>query len=241
AATLGFAWWYRAGNARARYRPDWAYSGEIEVVVWSIPLMTIMLLGGVAWIGSHDLDPASRLPSKDPPLKVQVVSLDWKWLFIYPERRVATVNELVLPAGVPVHFTLTSASVMNAFFIPSLGSMIYAMNGMAAELNLQADQPGDMLGLSSHFSGDGFADMDFTVRVVATADFDSWLERTGAGGPTLDLPAYRELSRQSIAAAPLTYRAVDPELFHRIVTQELPPAPGPTVETNPGAARRAGN
>ena len=120
ATTFAFAWWFRASNTRARYLPDFVYSGRLELIVWAIPLLVIMLLGGVSWIGSHDLDPAKPLASNTPPLEVQVVSLDWKWLFIYPEQHVASVNQLVVPAGVPVHFSLTSASVMNAFFIPQL-------------------------------------------------------------------------------------------------------------------------
>ncbi|MGB8610014.1 MAG: cytochrome ubiquinol oxidase subunit II, partial [Pseudolabrys sp.] len=141
-ATLAVAWWFRSSNSRARHRPDFIYSGQIELVTWSIPLMTIMLLGGVAWRGSHELDPARPLPSDEAPLKVQAVSLDWKWLFIYPDHNIATVNRLVIPVGTPVHFTLTSASVMNAFFVPKLGSMIYTMNRMATQLYLNADQPG---------------------------------------------------------------------------------------------------
>ena len=243
AATLGFAWWFRAGNQRARYRPDWEFSGQIELLVWSVPLMTIMLLGGVAWIGSHMLDPARELPSDRPPLEVQVTSLDWKWLFIYPDRQVAAVNELVIPTGVPVRFTLTSASVMNAFFIPGLGSMLYSMNGMANELNLQADAPGTFQGRSTHYSGAGFSDMAFSVRAVPAEEFAGWLDQTAAAasGPTLDAQSYAQLAQQSSNVAPFTYRAVDPGLFHRIVTQNLPPGPGPLVETNPGAARRAGN
>ncbi|MGH6840928.1 MAG: hypothetical protein ACREDV_02385, partial [Methylocella sp.] len=146
AATLAFAWWFRDSNTRATYLPDWAYSGRIELIVWSIPVMVIMLLGGVTWIGSHDLDPARPLTSNTPPLEVQVVSLDWKWLFIYPAQGVASVNRLVVPAGTPIHFSLTSASVMNAFFIPQLGSMIFTMNGMTTQLNLQADAPGTLRG-----------------------------------------------------------------------------------------------
>jgi cytochrome o ubiquinol oxidase subunit II len=170
AATFAFAWWFRASNARARYLPDWVYSGRIELIVWSIPLLVIMLLGGVAWIASHDLDPAKPLTSNTPPLEVQVVSLDWKWLFIYPNQGVASVNQLVVPAGAPIHFSLTSASVMNAFFIPQLGSMIYTMNGMTTQLNLQADAPGTFRGLSSHFSGDGFGGYAFRrVRVAGGA------------------------------------------------------------------------
>src|SRR5208282_5968507 len=124
AATLAFAWWFRASNTKATYLPDFVYSGRIELVVWAIPPLVIMLLGGVAWIGSHDLDPAKPLASDTPPLEIQGVSLDWKWLFIYPNQHIASVNQLVVPAGVPIHFSLTSASVMNAFFIPQLGSMI---------------------------------------------------------------------------------------------------------------------
>jgi cytochrome o ubiquinol oxidase subunit II len=129
-AILIFAWWFRASNTRASYRPDFVYSGGIEMVVWGIPILTIMFLGGVTWIGSHDLDPFKPIASPEKPVEVQVVSLDWKWLFIYPDESVASVNELVVPAEVPVHFSLTSASVMNMFFVPQLGTMIATMNGM---------------------------------------------------------------------------------------------------------------
>src|ERR1700722_7948074 len=205
AATLAFAWWFRASNARATYLPDFAYSGRIELIVWAIPLLVIMLLGGVIWIGSHDLDPAEPLASKTPPLEIQVVSLDWKWLFIYPNQRVASVNQLMVPAGVPVHFSLTSASVMNAFFIPQLGSMIYTMNGMRTQLTLRADAPGTFHGLSSHYSGDGFSDMHFDVQAVPAEQFAAWVERTRSTGPTLDAASYTALARQSINTSPLTY------------------------------------
>jgi len=227
AATLGFAWWFRASNKRATYLPDFEYSGRLEMIVWSIPLLTVILLSGVAWIGSHQLDPAEPLPSKTPPLEIQVVSLDWKWLFIYPDQRVASVNQLVVPAGVPLHFSLTSSSVLNAFFIPQLGSMIYTMNGMRTQLNLQADAPGTFHGLSSHYSGDGFSDMHFDVRAVAPAQFTAWIETTRSTGPALDAASYTALARQSINIRPFTFRAADPALFHQIVTQQLPPGPGP--------------
>jgi cytochrome o ubiquinol oxidase subunit 2 len=239
AATFAFAWWFRASNTRARYLPNFAYSGRIEMIIWSIPLLTIILLGGVAWIGSHDLDPAKPLASTTPPLEVQVVSLDWKWLFIYPEQRVASVNQLVVPAGVPVHFSLTSASVMNAFFIPQLGSMIYTMNGMTTQLNLQADAPGTFRGLSSHYSGDGFADMHFEVQAVPAEGFAAWIETTRKTGPTLDPASYATLSKQSIGAAPFTFRSADPTLFQQIVTQKLPPGPGPqTGRPDPSVSPR---
>jgi cytochrome o ubiquinol oxidase subunit 2 len=227
AATLAFALWFRASNTRATYLPDWAYTGRIELIVWAIPLLVIMLLGGVAWIGSHDLDPAKPLASSTPPLQVQGVSLDWKWLFIYPSQRVASVNQLVVPAGVPLHFPLTSASVMNAFFVPQLGSMIYTMNGMTTQLNLRADAPGTFLGLSSHYSGDGFSDMHFEVRAVPAERFAAWIDTTRNTGPTLDAGSYAVLAKQSVNTRPFTFRAADPELFQQIVMQQLPPGPGP--------------
>lgn len=226
-AIFAFAWWYRASNGRARYLPDWAYSGRIELVVWSIPALVVMLLGGVAWIGSHDLDPAKPLASSKEPLQVQVVSLDWKWLFIYPNQGVAAVNTLTVPVGVPIQFSLTSASVMNAFFIPQLGSMIYTMNGMTNQLHLQADTIGVYPGLSSHFSGGGFADMNFKVHVVAAPEFSNWVDLTSKATESLNAARYSDLAKQSAKVAPATYRLEDARLFDRIVSQELPPGPGP--------------
>jgi cytochrome o ubiquinol oxidase subunit 2 len=227
AATLGFAWWYRASNKRARHLPDWSFSGRIELVVWSIPVMVIILLGGVTWIGSHQLDPAAPLPSKAAPLDIEVVSLDWKWLFIYPGQGIAAVNQLVVPAGVPLHFTLTSSSVMNTFFVPQLGSMIYTMNGMATELNLHADSPGTFRGISGHYSGDGFSDMHFEVRALTPEQFAAWVSSTRGVAPALDAAGYAELAKQSSKVAPATFGAVEAGLFGKIVSQELAPGPGP--------------
>jgi cytochrome o ubiquinol oxidase subunit 2 len=229
AATFGFAWWFRASNTRAQYLPEFEYSGRLELIVWAIPLLVIVLLGGVAWIGSHELDPAQPLVSDKKPLEVQVVSLDWKWLFIYPGQEVAAVNELVVPAGVPVHFSLTSASVMSAFFIPQLGSMIYTMNGMTTRLNLEADSPGVFRGLSSHFNGDGFSDMHFAVRAVPADQFTAWVADTQKDGPTLDPARYAALVRQSVNVSPYTFRSVEAGLFDQITTQALPPGPGPQI------------
>jgi cytochrome o ubiquinol oxidase subunit 2 len=232
-ATLAFAWWFRASNRGARYLPDWEFSGRIELVVWSIPMLVIMFLGGLAWISSHDLDPAKPLsagPSPTgqvQPLQVEVVSLDWKWLFIYPDQGVASVNELVVPAGTPLHLRLTSGSVMTSFFVPQLGSMIYTMNGMVTQLNLQADHPGVYPGLASHFSGDGFSGMRFQTQAVTPVAFAAWVAAAKAAGPTLDGPGYVALSRQSQDVAPFTYRAATPGLFEQIATQQLPPGPGP--------------
>ncbi len=227
-ATLGFAWWFRASNSHAKYLPTWAFSGRIEMIVWSIPLLVIMLLGGVAWISAHALAPERPLPGA--PLSVKVVSLDWKWLFIYPKLNIASVNDLVVPQGQPVSFELTSASVMNAFFIPQLGGMIYTMNGMVTHLNLQADQAGTYHGLSSHYSGDGFSDMHFTVRVLAPADYAAWATHAQTTGATLDEPAYKQLARQGTIPAPVPYRNVDPTLFAGIVSQRIAPSGGPTEQ-----------
>lgn len=226
-ATLVFAWWYRASNPRARRLPNWSYSGRIELVVWSIPILVVMFLGGMAWVSSHDLDPSVPLTGNAKPLNVEVVSLDWKWLFIYPDQGVASVNRLVIPVGAPVRFRLTSASVMTAFFIPRLGSMIYTMNGMVTPLNLRADLPGDYDGEASHFSGDGFPDMRFTASAVPPAVFDAWAAGARGRGPALDAAAYEALARQSVRVAPFTYGAVKPGLFDDISLQRLPPGPGP--------------
>jgi len=227
AATFGFAWWFRASNTRATYLPNFEYSGRLELLVWSIPLLTIILLGGVAWIGSHDLDPAQPLASKTKPIEVQVVSLDWKWLFIYPDQHVASVNELVIPAATPIHFALTSASVLSTFFVPQLGSMIYTMNGMATQLYLQADAPGTFHGLSGHYNGDGFSDMHFEVRALPADEFNTWVSSVRGTGTPLDPGSYKSLARQSVAVQPFTYRDAAPGLFEQIITQKLPPGPGP--------------
>ena len=215
--TLVFAWWYRASNKRAAYRPDWSYSGHIELVVWAIPAMVVILLAAVAWTGSHELDPARPLEAGAEPIRIEVVSLDWKWLFIYPEQQIAAIDELVVPTGTPIEFVLTSATVMNSFFVPQLGSQIYTMPGMTTRLNLLADHPGDYAGLSTNFSGEGFSNMRFVVRAVPAAEFTAWLARTRDAGPPLDAEAYARLARADSNAKTQIYRSVDPSLFQRIV------------------------
>jgi cytochrome o ubiquinol oxidase subunit 2 len=227
--TLAFAWHYRATNRRATYAPHWAYSGRLELLVWAIPALTVLFLGGVAWVGSHDLDPAKPLVSRQAPLEVDVISLDWKWLFIYPAEHIASINRLVLPVGTPVHFRLTSATVFNVFFVPQLGSEIYAMNGMVTELNLEADRPGTYLGLAAHFNGDGFSDMNFHTEALSPEQYSQWVATVQANGPMLDEGAYRELLRQSSNVAPYTYHAVTPGLFEAIASGHLPPGRGPGV------------
>jgi cytochrome o ubiquinol oxidase subunit 2 len=226
-AILGVAWWFRASNTRAQYRPDWEYSGRIEMIVWAIPAMVVLLLGGIGWVGSHDLDPPKPLASSVKPVNVEVVSLDWKWLFIYPDQGIASVNRLVVPAGTPVSLHLTSATVMNSFFVPQLGSQIYTMAGMATRLNLQADKPGSYAGISAQFSGDGFPGMKFNYDAVSQGQFDGWIAAAKGQGPALDAAGYGALARESKNVVPYTYRAVTPGLFESIVTMQAPPAETP--------------
>jgi cytochrome o ubiquinol oxidase subunit II len=220
-ATLAFAWWYRSSNTRATRSLDESYEGRVEFVIWSIPALTVILLGGVIWIGSHQLDPRAPITGKSDPLHVDVVALDWKWLFIYPDQGVAAVNQLVIPAGTPIEFRLTSATVMNSFFVPQLGSQIYAMGGMTTHLHLLADKPGDYPGFSAMFSGDGFSDMRFVVKSVPTGDFTAWLAQARGTGSDLDDISYAELAKPSQNVPPTTYRSVEPKLFERILDHTM--------------------
>jgi cytochrome o ubiquinol oxidase subunit 2 len=222
-ATLGVAFWFRSSNTRAVYLPDFTYSGRLELLVWSVPTMTVLLVGGVAWVGAHDLDPRKAISSTVKPLTVQVASLDWKWLFIYPEQGVASVNHLTVPVGTPISFELTSSGVMNSFFVPQLGSQIYTMSGMATHLQLQADRPGTYPGLSANFSGEGFADMRFAVDAVPPEQFAQWVAATRSTGPVLDAATYVDLARPSRAVVPFTYRSVTAGLFNDILSAWMAP------------------
>jgi cytochrome o ubiquinol oxidase subunit II len=236
-AILAFAWWFRASNTRAHYQPNFVYSGRIELVVWSIPALTVILLGGVAWIGSHQLDPAAAVPGTGAAVRIQAISLDWKWLFIYPDQRIATVNTLTVPAGAELNFELTSSSVMNAFYIPQLGSMIYTMNGMVTKLNLRADNEGKLQGLSAHFSGDGFPDMMFDVNAISPVAFPEWVAATEKSDQVLNEDSYKQLMRPSVETGRPTYRLEDPRLFDEIAAQHIPPGPGPQISSNAGRER----
>jgi cytochrome o ubiquinol oxidase subunit 2 len=229
-ATLGIAFWFRSSNRRAPYLPDFAYSGRLELLVWSIPAMTVMLLGGVAWIGAYDLAPTRPISSAVKPLRVQVASLDWKWLFIYPDQGVASVNRLTLPVGTPISFELTSSGVMNTFWVPQLAGQIYTMAGMTTRLQLQADVPGTYRGVSGNFSGEGFADMHFAVEAVPAEDFTPWVEATRQTGPALDARSYADLVRPGIVATPFSYRSVAPDFFGHILSASVHPASAQKVE-----------
>jgi cytochrome o ubiquinol oxidase subunit 2 len=214
--TLLFAWWFRSGNRHATYRPEWEYSGRIELIIWAIPALVIVFLGGMAWISSHELDPPKPLHSAAAPLEVEVVSLDWRWLFIYPREHIATVNYLVIPTDVPIHFRLTSTSVMNSFFIPQLGSQIYSMPGMTTQLNLQADKTGSYPGLSAQFSGPGFSDMRFTLRAESAEDFAAWISQARAQSGALNGSTFAELARPTRAGGELTYGSVPADPFEAV-------------------------
>jgi cytochrome o ubiquinol oxidase subunit 2 len=214
--TLLAAWWFRAGNRRARYRPELVYAGRIELIVWSIPALVILFLGGMAWISSHDLDPPKPLESATAPLDIEVVALDWRWLFIYPHQHIATINQLVVPIGVPLHFSLTATSVMNSFFIPQVGSQIYAMPGMTTQLNLQLDTPGRYEGISAQFSGPGFSDMRFAVTAGSNEDFERWLVEVREHGGALDGATFAELARPTRAGNELSYGTVPEDPFDAV-------------------------
>src|ERR1700688_2610654 len=220
-ATLGVAFWFRESNERARYRPNFTYSGRLEMLVWSIPAMTVFLVGGVAWVGSHDVSPRKPIASTVKPLRVQVASLDWKWLFIYPDQGVASVNRLTIPVGTPISLELTSSGVMNSFFVPQLGSQIYTMAGMITRLHLQADHPGTYRGFSAQFSGDGFSDMHFDADAVPNEKFAQWVEAARSAGLQLDAKTYADLAKPSAAVAPFTYRSVAPGLFDSLLVSDM--------------------
>ena len=219
--TLVFAWWFRAKNSRARYRPDWEYSGRIEMIIWSIPALIVLFLGGIAWTGSHDLDPPLPLAESTEPLDIEVISIDWRWLFIYPHEGIASLNRLVVPAGVPLRFRLTSTTVMNSFFVPQLGSQIYTMPNMVTRLNLEADQPGTFEGLSAQFSGDGFSDMRFDLVSTEAEAFKDWVDTTKSQGGVLDARTFEELERPAKADGVQTYGQVSEGLFDGISLRSM--------------------
>jgi cytochrome o ubiquinol oxidase subunit 2 len=219
--TLAFAWRYRASNTRATYAPKWAHSNAIEAVVWSIPCVIVLFLAVLIWRTTHSLDPYRPLESSMAPVRVEVVALNWKWLFIYPDYGIATVNRLAVPVGTPINFRLTSESMMNSFFIPQLGSQIYAMAGMQTQLHLIADVPGTYAGLSSAFSGPGFSDMHFETLAMPRERFDAWVSQARNAPAALDDATYRVLEQPSTKAPVTTYARVMPGLFDSIVDRYM--------------------
>jgi len=228
ALTIFFAWRYRQSNPQATYTPEWNHSTQLELLIWAAPLLIIIALGAVTWISTHTLDPyrpLRRLDAARPvmpgtkPLVVEVVALDWKWLFIYPEQGIATVNELVAPVDVPIQFKITASSVMNSFYIPALAGQIYAMPGMQTQLHAVMNQPGEYDGFSANYSGAGFSGMRFKFRGVGVVDFDQWVAATKAGAQTLDRTVYLQLEKPSEREAARRFANVEPDLFQAVVNR----------------------
>ena len=195
------AWRFRRRNTAAVYRPDWTFNRPLEFAIWGVPIAVVAMLSYLVLRDEIALDPYAALASGRKPLEIEVVGLDWKWLFIYPEQRIATVGQLALPLGRPVHFRLTSDTVMQSFFIPALGSQIYAMAGMVTQLNLEAERPGRLRGLNTQYSGEGFQQQRFSVPVLPPRDFAAWVDTVRAQGRPLDPAAYAVLAQRGTAAA----------------------------------------
>lgn len=221
--SLVFAWKYRA-SAKARYTPEWSHSTAIEVVVWGFPVLIVCILSVLVWKSTHALDPYKPLESDVPPVTIQAISADWKWIFVYPEQGVATVNELFLPANTPIAFEITSNSSMNTFFIPQLGGQIYAMGGMRTLLHLIANEPGDYRGFSGNYSGNGFSDMHFVAHAKTPEEFQQWAEQTRAShSGTFDFERFKEVAKRPDGPPyryPIQqYSSVEPQLFERVIRQ----------------------
>ena len=225
ALTALFAWHYRQGNRDATYDPDWHHSTQLEVVIWTGPLIIVVALGAMTWISTHTLDPfrpLSRItrnepvPHGQPPMTVQVVALDWKWLFFYPEQGIATVNELAAPVNRQIEFKITASSVMNTFYVPALAGMIYAMPGMETRLYAVMNHPGVYEGLSGNYSGAGFSRMNFKFYGQSQQDFDAWVSKVKAGGTALTREGYLQLERPSEAVPVTYYSSTEMGLFDKI-------------------------
>ncbi len=217
--TAWFAWKYRATNSQADYAPEWERSFALECLVWLVPGLIISVLACMTWLYSHRLDPYKPLSADEPPLEIQVVALDWKWLFIYPQQNIASVNELLFPVDRPIDFRLTSATVMNSFFIPRLGGQIYAMAGMETRLHLIADMPGRYLGENTQFSGRGFPRQKFVAVASNAAEFAAWVERVKRSPVSLDRQRFDALAKARISQAVSHYASVIPGLFERLVAE----------------------
>lgn len=220
---FGFAWQYRESNKKAKYDPGFNHSRFLESVWWAVPLAIITTLGIITWRSSSSLDPFRPLSSPKPAMKIQAVALQWKWLFIYPEQGIASLNYVNFPAKTPVDFEITSDAPMNSFWIPQLGGQIYAMSGMSTHLNLMADQPGSYRGSSANISGDGFAGMHFTAKAVSDNDFQGWISSSQKLSRLLDTNSYDKLSEPSQDGQQLTYSSVSPNLYNYIVNKYEPP------------------
>lgn len=213
---------YREGQKIEDYQPDLDGNRALEIVWWTIPLSIVIVLGGIIWKTSHTLDPYRPIASDRKPITVQVVSLEWKWLFIYPEQGLATVNYLQIPEDTPINFELTSDAPMNSFWIPQLGGQVYTMNGMQTKLHLIANEPGEYTGQSANLSGEGFAGMKFTTKATSTTEFESWVKDKQSSSP-LDASAYDALAKRSKNNPPTTYRYKDRSIYANVINKYMAP------------------
>ncbi|MEZ5889575.1 MAG: ubiquinol oxidase subunit II [Xanthobacteraceae bacterium] len=221
-----FVWWYRPASSHDVYDPDWGYSVWMDAVVWLVPAVIVIVLGTFVWDYTHRLDPYKRIASPKPPLEVQVVAQDWKWLFLYPEQNIAVVNELVFPSGRPLSLKITSDTVMNSFMIPTLGGQIYAMAGMETRLHLLADKPGQFAGRNMQYSGSGFANQYFAATAMSDQDFDAWVAKVKQSANKLNTAAYEQLAKPSQRHPVTYYGAFEANLFARIIAQYAPAGAG---------------
>ena len=228
--TIMIAIRYRKGNKKATYAPDWDHNRKLEAVWWGVPIVIILILSVVTWRSSHALDPFKPLGSNRTPVTIQVVALEWKWLFIYPEQNIATVNYIQFPEDTPVNFIITADAPMNSFWIPELGGQIYAMNGMKTKLHLQANAPGMFKGSSANLSGEGFAAMKFTAEATSHADFDKWVQNSKKAPDMLDGQQYAELSKPTKDVRARFYGNVDNGLYDSIVMKYMAAEPNQAVE-----------
>ncbi len=228
-------WRYRHGNARAAYRPRWEFSWLLDVFAWGVPALIVAVLAFLVWTRTHSLDPYRSPTPGEAPLEVQVIGLDWKWLFLYPEQGIATVNELVLPAGRPVQLRLTSDTVMQSLLLPRLGGQIYAMAGMQTQRYLQIPAPGQFEGRNAQYSGEGFQDQHFPIRVLAEADFQAWTRQVGQAREALDCAHYQVLARPGTLEQAAEWRLTQPALFAWVLARYRQD-PVPTCATFTGAA-----
>jgi cytochrome o ubiquinol oxidase subunit 2 len=223
--TIAIAWRYREGNPKKKeYRPDWDGSRLYESIWWGIPILIIGVLCVVTWVSSHRLDPYREFNVSGPHEHIQVVALDWKWLFIYPDQHIATVNEAVIPTNATIHFDVTSDSVMNSFWIPALGSQIYAMPGMNTTVHLNATKPGTYLGSPANISGSGFSSMTFKVRAVSRSDYEAWIRRTQKVDHNLNMVAYDSLAKPSKNVPVQLFSPVQDDLYDRLIVKYMMPA-----------------
>ncbi|MEK7599853.1 MAG: ubiquinol oxidase subunit II [Patescibacteria group bacterium] len=232
ALTFFIVWRYREGNTKAKYSPDWDSSRILETIWWTVPLALILVLSVVTWSSSHELDPSKPLASTTKPVTIQVVALEWKWLFIYPEEQIATVNYVKFPMSTPVNFNITADAPMNSFWIPSLGGQIYAMSGMSTKLHLEADGAGKYKGSSANISGRGFAGMNFVAESTSQDDYKTWVRSAQEYGDSLTTADYDQLAKPSQNNKPQTFSYVSPNLYNDVLMKYMLPA-GQISRTEP--------